>query len=347
VKPPRPGRSYWVCQIAGWGSFTAYVLGGYLLAAPEHDTGGFFGIVFTNALVCPAISHELRRQIYLREWLQRPLRRVGPILVLLPVLIAAALTAVGVGVVVVNHVPITWGMLLGTFFAFLWAFAGWLVIYFAVHGRRRREALQLELAVVSRDAQLRTLRTQVNPHFLFNSLTSLRHLIVTNPDRAVTMVTGLADLLRYSLASDREDTVPLSDELAIVDEYLGLEQIRFEERLRVERAIEPAALTARVPPMLVQSLVDNAIKHGIATLARGGVVRLSARVTGTAVDLTVANSGVFSGDRAGGYGLANARERLRLLYDGAASLTLRQDGDMTVADVHIPAAPAADVTSRR
>jgi hypothetical protein len=349
VNPPRPGRSYWVCQIAGWGSFTAYVLGGYLLAAPKHDAGGFFGIVFTNALVCPAISHELRRQIYLREWLRRPLRRVIPILVLLSVLISAALTAVGVGAVVVNHVPVTsvWGMLLGTFFAFLWAFAGWLVIYFSVHGWRRREALQLELAVVSRDAQLRTVRAQVNPHFLFNCLNSLRHLIVTNPDRAVTMVTGLADLLRYSLASDRADTVPLSDELAIVDEYLGLEQVRFEERLRVERAIEPAALTAPVPPMLVQSLVDNAIKHGIATLPQGGVVRLSARVTGAAVDLTVANTGVLNGDRAGGYGLANARERLRLLYDGAASLTLRQEGDMTVADLHIPATAAADVTSRR
>jgi two-component system sensor histidine kinase AlgZ len=160
-------------------------------------------------------------------------------------------------------------------------------------------------------------------------------------------VTGLADLLRYSLASDRADTVPLGDELAIVDEYLSLEQIRFEERLRVERAIEPAALTARVPPMLVQSLVDNAIKHGIATLPGGGVVRVSARVMGTAVDVTVANSGLLNGDQSGGSGLVNARERLRLLYDGGASLTLRQDGAMTVADLHIPASTAGDVTSRR
>ena len=166
------------------------------------------------------------------------------------------------------------------FFGFTWAFAGWLVIYFSVHGRRRREALQLELAVVSRDAQLRSLRAQINPHFLFNSLNSLRHLILADPQRAVTMVTGLADLLRYSLASDRSDMVPLGDELAIVDEYLGLEQVRLEERLRVERAIEPAALPARVPPMLVQSLVDNAIKHGIATLPQGGLVRLSARIDG-------------------------------------------------------------------
>lgn len=338
MNPPRPGRSYWICQIAGWGSFTAYVLAGYLFAAPERHVWDFFSIIFSNAVLCPAISHELRRQIYLRDWLHRPLLQVVPTFIGLTVAISAILTtAVCVGAAVVTHVEIVWQMPVSIFFGFAWAFGGWLVIYFSVHGRRRREALQLELAVVSRDAQLRSLRAQINPHFLFNSLNSLRHLILADPQRAVTMVTGLADLLRYSLASDRSDMVPLGDELAIVDEYLGLEQVRLEERLRVERAIEPATLPARVPPMLVQSLVDNAIKHGIATLPQGGLVRLSARIDGPAVEILIANTGTFTrASRGTGYGLTNAQERLRLLYDGSASLTFRQEGTMTVAELRVP-----------
>ena len=95
---------------------------------------------------------------------------------------------------------------------------------------------------VARDAQLRALRAQLNPHFLFNCLNSVRSLIAEDPQRAASMITGLAEILRYSLASDREDTVSLADELDVIDEYVGLERMRFEERLQVERAIEPAAL---------------------------------------------------------------------------------------------------------
>jgi hypothetical protein len=356
MNPPRPSRAYWFCQVSGWGAFTAYVLSFYVIYANPRHAWDYFSIIFTNGVICPAITHGLRREFYRRGWLQRPIRQVVLPLAATVSIISAALTvavwaaarAVYGGAELVADIgqnPVPWiSMMLG----FMWAFSGWLVIYFSVHGRRRNQALQLELAVVSRDAQLRALRAQVNPHFLFNSLNSLRHLILANPERAVTMVTGLADLLRYSLASDRVDMVPLGDELSIVDEYLGLEQVRLEERLRVERIIDPAALSARVPPMLVQSLVDNAIKHGVATLPQGGIIRLSARVQGTGIELTVANTGVLKAGEDAGSGLTNARERLRILYDGQASLTLRQDGSMTVADLRIPAAAPtrADELSR-
>ena len=346
MNPPRPGRAYWFCQISGWGAFTVYVLSFYLVFAQPRHVWDYFSIIVTNGVICPAITHGLRREFYRRRWIERPLRHVVLPLAAVVLGISAGLTtavwsgaavAYGGAALVTGLVqnPVGWfSMMLG----FMWAFSGWLVIYFSVHGRRRHQALQLELAVVSRDAQLRSLRAQVNPHFLFNSLNSLRHLILVNPERAATMVTGLADLLRYSLTSDRAETVPLADELAIVEEYLGLEQVRLDERLRVEREIDPAALAVRVPPMLVQSLVDNAIKHGIAARPAGGVVRLSARVAGPAVDLSVANTGLLKTGSAGGFGLTNARERLRLLYDGEASLAIRQAGDMTIADVRIPTA---------
>jgi LytS/YehU family sensor histidine kinase len=221
------------------------------------------------------------------------------------------------------------------------AFAGWLTIYFAVQTRRKRDALQLELAVVTRDAQLRSLRAQINPHFLFNSLNSIRHLIVTQPARAEVMVTGLAELLRYSLASDRTDSVSLSDELHIVDEYLDLECVRLEDRLTVERAVAPEALRARIPPMLIQTLADNAIKHGIAELPGGGVVRIEVQAANGRVEILVSNTGRLKPPvRDGGRGLDNTKERLRLIYGDAATFTLREIHGAVEARLALPMEPA-------
>src|SRR5262245_14366314 len=285
MNPPRPGRTYWICQAAGWGSFTAYVLGFYLYFATEHHVWDFASILFFNALLCQAITHVLRRQLYVREWLQLPLRRLFPLVIGILVVVAFVLAvAVSPRALLSSPRSVESAGFLGVFLGFSWALIGWFVIYYAVHARRRRDALQLELAVVTRDAQLRSLRAQLNPHFLFNSLNSLRHLIIENPDRAVAMVTGLSELLRYSLASDRVDMVSLAEELQVVDEYLELERVRLEERLRIERAIDPAALRTRIPPMLIQTLVDNAIKHGIADLPRGGVIRMAARVVHPSVE---------------------------------------------------------------
>jgi len=340
MNPPRPGRLYWVCQAAGWGSFTAWVLGWYLVSTAAIHAWDFVSIIFFNAVACPAITHALRRRLYQRDWMQWPMGRLVFRIVAVIVITAALLTSgVALFVLAVSRGASTldFQSACGIFVGFAWAFSGWFIVYYAVHARRRREALQLELEVVSRDAQLQSLRAQLNPHFLFNSLNSLRHLIGTNPDRAVQMVTGLAELLRYSLASDRTEMVSLADELQVVDEYLALEQVRLEERLRVERAVEPATLQTRIPPMLIQGLVDNAIKHGIADLPQGGVVQIEARVAGPRVEIRVANTGRLKAPQpGGGYGLKNATERLRLLYDGTASLTLREADGMTVAELMVP-----------
>ena len=213
------------------------------------------------------------------------------------------------------------------------AFSGWLYIYMAVQARRRHGELLREM----REAKLHTLTAQLNPHFLFNSLNSIRALIVERPSQAASMVTSLADLLRYSLASDRQRTVRLADELAIVDEYIALEQTRFEERLRIERAVDPATLEAHVPTMLVQTLVENAVKHGIAASPGGGRVRLHTTIDGRTLRIVVTNTGTFEPptDR-NGYGLRNASERLRLIYGVAASLSVQPSGDDTIATVSIP-----------
>jgi two-component system LytT family sensor kinase len=151
------------------------------------------------------------------------------------------------------------------------------------------------------------------------------------------MITSLADLLRYALASDRRKTVTLAQELQIVGEYVSLEQVRFEERLRFEQDVEPGALTASVPPMLVHTLIENAVKHGIAEALGGGVVRLTATTRADRLTIAVANTGVLRpGFNEQGYGLRNTMERLTLLFGDRATFTLIDSGGQTVATVTLP-----------
>jgi two-component sensor histidine kinase len=331
---PKTTAWYWICQAAGWSGFLTYVLVGYYFNASEHKASEVVGIVVLSIVVPILMTHGLRYLMYVRGWAQlKEWRRKVRQFTAAPILALVCTLGVGVAAGVpegqwVRSVGAWW-----TFVAYDCAFGGWLWAYERAHAHRSRRELEL----VAREAQLRALRAQLNPHFLFNSLNSVRSLITENPQQAATMVTGLADILRYSLASDRHDTVPLADEIAIVDEYVGLERTRLEDRLRVERVIDPAALTARVPAMLVQTLVENAVKHGIAPSPRGGLVRLEARVADGRVEITVTNPGRLdsvAGDA--GYGLRNARERLRLLYGELASLTLRDDGNQTTAAVTLP-----------
>jgi len=337
---PPAGRLYWICQAAGWGSFLAYVLIAYLATNPVYQPWDIASITFFNGVVCPVLTHRLRAWMHAHGWMQLPARQLWWRCAVFAIGSAFVLTGtVALGIIVTSSAPspVPVQAIAGIFAGFLWALAGWLTIYYVVHVRRRRDALQVELHMAAHEAELRALRAQINPHFLFNCLNSLRHLIGVSPDRAQAMVTSLADLLRYSLDADRRDLAPLSAELRMVDEYLGLERVRFEERLRVERVVDPAALAVLVPTMLLQSLVDNAIKHGIAELVQGGVVRVEATVTNDHLTLRVRNTGALkpAPDRAG-QGLQNARDRLRLLYGGAASLSLKDADGMTEALVRIP-----------
>jgi len=242
-------------------------------------------------------------------------------------------------------------------FVFSWIqgaslFVGWLCIYFFYHlfdRFNRSEIERFRLASSVKEAELRALKSQINPHFIFNSLNSLRGLIDENPDRARQAVTQLANLLRYSLQSGQLETVPLEDELRTVNDYLALEQVRHEERLRVRLEIEPDTLGMPIPPMLLQTLVENAVKYGIAPQREGGEIAIVARSKNNELRLRVANPGSLSAKGTStGVGLRNAAERLQLLFGERASLALREDPHgQVVADVVVPLGPVVRETVAR
>lgn len=235
------------------------------------------------------------------------------------------------------------GQLRNQYILLLAVHGAWVAIYLALAMQRHRYQSglrQAQLGKALQAAELRLLKSQLNPHFLFNALNGLRSLISDEPARARDAVTQLARMLRYTLASGDEDLVTLERELEMVDDYLALESLRLAERLRVERDIDPGTHGKRVPAMLLQTLVENAIKHGIAELKQGGTLRIAARVADGVLVLRVENPrppDKPAVDREG-VGLRNASERLRLLYGDRArlGLDLTQPGQ-AVAEVRLPA----------
>jgi two-component system sensor histidine kinase AlgZ len=196
--------------------------------------------------------------------------------------------------------------------------------YLALELERARVAERrgLEAALLAQDAELRMLRTQIDPHFLFNSLNSISALTSLDPARARDMTLRLADFFRHSLGLAANRKVTLDAEATLAMHFIAIEQVRFGARLRVEQEIDAAALDCLLPPMILQPLVENAVKHGIAHLTAGGTIRIAARRAGSLLNIVVDND--LDSDplpaTGHGIGLANVRQRLLASYGHEASI---------------------------
>jgi signal transduction histidine kinase len=217
------------------------------------------------------------------------------------------------------------------------------------HERCEQSLREQEINKLATEAQLRALRAQINPHFLFNALTTISYLVQTAPDRAIETLMKLTSLLRSVLRTDGE-FVTLEQELQLIASYLDIEKARFEERLRVSIDVPDELLSLRVPSLLVQPLVENAIKHGITPSRFGGEVQIRARLepsmdatqTSDVLDITVSDSGIGASEielargRRRGVGLSNIEERLRY-YGPTASLRITSTlGQGTVVELKLP-----------
>jgi LytS/YehU family sensor histidine kinase len=180
---------------------------------------------------------------------------------------------------------------------------------------------------------LKNLRSQLNPHFLFNSLNSIRALIDLEPEKAKEAVTSLSNLLRKSLVLGRENIVTLEEELEMVSSYLELEKIRFEERLVVKLKLNESLNDFPLPPFSLQMLVENAIKHGISNLVEGGEIIIESRKTEDAVVISVTNSGEITTKSDKGIGIENTKRRLALQFKDMAEFELIQKENQVIAQL--------------
>jgi len=202
----------------------------------------------------------------------------------------------------------------------IWVLAYYLYQYAQREIKATRESARL--ALIAKDAQLDNLTAQLNPHFFFNSLNNIKALVLADPQAARRAIDLLSDLLRTSLYRRDVLQIPLRDELTLINDYLELERMRFEERLQVEIKVDETILTAPVLPLSIQVLVENAIKHGIARRKEGGMVRIAVTKDESNLLISVSNPGQLQADTGNGLGLKNLQERLRLQYNGTAGFSL-------------------------
>lgn len=330
-------KTYWTLQFAGWGVYST------VGAAISLHNGGptaavviGYGLYFLYSI---GLTNAFRQMMKRGRWLETPGRRLWLRLAAGVLGIAAIQFVLVLSFSAALHPGGTWPREAVFYLAWGTTFvtATWTGLYVRLTEKRRQQEREVALQLTLREAELRALQRQVNPHFLFNCLNSIRALIIENPARAQEMVTRLADMLRYNLQRDVHDTVPLASEMKVVTDYLALEGVRFEERLRVSIDVDPSLGDVGVPALLLPTLVENAVTHGIAAAPTGGDIEIQAIRDAAHLRIEVTNTGRVSEPRAGSTGLANIRERLRMLYGDAASLTLTSSGhDQVVATVVIP-----------
>jgi two-component system sensor histidine kinase AlgZ len=199
---------------------------------------------------------------------------------------------------------------------------GFFYVLIAVEVSRAAETRVMETTVLARDAELKALKAQVNPHFLFNSLNSISALTTSDPPRAREMCILLAEFLRMTLGLGEKSSIPLSEELSLLDRFLAIEKVRFGARLQMTREIQEECLPLLIPPLLLQPLVENAVVHGIANLTEGGQLHLSAKCGHGRLNIIIENS--FDAEstptRRSGLGLQNVRNRVDSRYAGEGTM---------------------------
>jgi signal transduction histidine kinase len=350
-------RLYVLCQMGGWTALGSMQIAFSHVLSPKG--GGFWELTVQAVALGLLITHFSRRLIHRWGWKQLGSRALVGRILGLAFLQSLVWSSVGfliaylVTPALPQKIPLPLHFTLSVMNGFVLMLA-WLAFYFFYNAYDRNNRLELEgarLTATLKEAELRALKSQINPHFIFNALNSLRALIDENPDRARQAVTQLANLLRYSLQSAQAETVAFEDELRVVNDYLALEQVRHEERLRVRLDIAPDTLGLAVPPLLLQTLVENAVKYGISSRPDGGEILITARREGGQLELRVTNPGEFrpAGEKtekpalasaSTGLGLKNAAERLRMFFGDRARLEVRASGEsLVVAEVSIPVQP--------
>lgn len=337
---------YWICQALGW---TAIALFNLTLAAGIDVTPAIVGVCFWGAAGGLVLSDLWHRYLKHRGGRVPTMTMAGGIAVL--TVLQCMVAWLGFAILQPFGKPHGFAWLPSALLFWLGCFIAWTIFHMAAQALRRAhraesEALRLELH--AKDIELRALQAQVNPHFFFNSLNSVRALVYEDREAAARMIDQLAGLMRYALQSGHVETVPLAAELEAVQAYLAIEKIRFEERLRVRIDIEAGLERVMIPPMSLQTLVENAVKYGVERSTTGSDILIRAWRRDGATVIEIANAGAI--DKPGhpgqsGHlgqstqvGLANARKRLALAVGNGALLELAERDGWVRATLQLPEA---------
>ncbi|MFM7857402.1 MAG: sensor histidine kinase [Flammeovirgaceae bacterium] len=337
-------RWYWTMQVSGWSLYAGLQIAATILASGK---AGVYTerIIFLSyeSLFCLLVSHLFRNAIIQWKWLNLDFSKLIPRVLLAVFTMGAVVYLLRIPVSLplglfkyqVAFNPFTF---LGQSFFYAIIFFLWAALYFAyTYVERYNMALRYEASV--KEIELNNLKSQLNPHFIFNALNSIRALVDENPEKSKLAINQLSNILRNSLVRESKGLINFQDEIRMVKDYLGLESIRFEERLRTEFDIASGSDEFLVPPLMIQTLVENGVKHGISKLKEGGLLQVSTRVIEDELKIRIRNSGYYTNDkeRPSGLGLANTIQRLKLLYGNSAYFKITNEKDnFVLTEISIP-----------
>jgi two-component system, LytTR family, sensor kinase len=299
-----------------------------------------------EAFICLGVTHFFRYFLIKFGWLNLPVPKMLPRLILsisalgFFIYFIRVPVSIALDVVSVQRLAFETTQILGfgSFYVFLLFL--WSIFYFTYHYiERYNKSLKYEASMI--EIELNNLKSQLNPHFIFNALNSIRALIDENPKKSKLAINQLSNILRNSLAYDKAGLTSFDDELKIVKDYLGLETIRFEERLKTDFDIDPRSSSFMVPSFMIQTLVENGIKHGISKLKQGGSIQVKTHIENDRLKIQIRNSGQLApGSKKGnkqGLGLRNTQQRLRLLFGDKATFRIANENHFFVlTEITIP-----------
>jgi sensor histidine kinase YesM len=341
---------YWKCQIIGWLVCCLYWVFSTPAKGYNYPQAGFDFI--GDFSICILLTHGYRNFALSKGWdklnLKSLVPRIIPAAFLLGIsfMILIALKLYVVRLLSVSSFSISFS----EFFKSSWLtlfvtgirlMSIWVLAYHLYHYAQREINIAKEnarLSLIIKEAQLNNLSAQLNPHFLFNSLNTIKYLVTENPESARRAVDLLSSVLRNSLYTTDVKLISVREELNLVKDYLELEKMRFEERLQLSIQIPNELLEILIPPLSIQALVENAIKHGIDKKKDGGLIEVKAEMTDSFLIITVQNPGkLFSEKNSIGLGLNNLKERLLLQFNEKASFTIEElQNEKVLTTISIP-----------
>jgi hypothetical protein len=343
-----PLSSFWVLQLIGWALYGVLIYITFLTVVPPS---GRFGLlqVKVSRTVTGFLLTSLMRPIYKHIGSARSVPFIA-LLIVITSFVFGSLWPFGehLGLWLMNRpqygLNINFARYPVEVLDYSFTLIGWSALYFGIKYWRQwqyEHERTLQAEALANHAQLDMLRYQLNPHFLFNALNSIRASIDEDSQRAKRMVTEFSEFLRYSLLNDNSAPVELRQEIEAIKNYLAIEKIRFEDKLDVTFRLEPAAEECRLPGFLIHPLVENAVKHGMTNNSGPLKICIEARIREGRLVVEIANTGRLDAkspqtNGAGTHiGLRNVRERLAKLYPDKSSFTLRQDGAWIRATIEI------------
>lgn len=335
---------YWFCQLLGWFGMVAIETINYTFFIAGKFSPKLFWTFITYAIAGILTTHLYRYLLKRTNFFQKKAVRIWLTSLLSTVILSSIISMASFLPAIAQNAALFFNELTfidiaGTIINWMRYVGVWIIIYFMYKILQQNNAIlqeKLTLENLAKTTELELLKLQLNPHFLFNALNSIKALVLINPEQSRDAIVKLSELLRFTLQYGKERLIPLSDEITEVKKYLELEQLRFGKRLTVEYAIAENTLSQAIPPALILTLAENAVKHGTAKQQQEGCISIRSGIEGDQLFVQLVNTGKYNQTETNGIGLKHIQKRLEEIYQHTAHFSIRQENNLVTATIQTP-----------